>query len=65
MLEPKKRKSVTASMFSPSICHEKMGPDVMILGVFFIYILMVLKSLVIIAKLKLNLKFRVSICYHL
>ena len=31
-LEPKKRKSVTASTFSPSICHEVMGPDVMILA---------------------------------
>ena len=31
ILEPKKRKSVTASTFSPFICHEVMGPDVMIL----------------------------------
>ena len=31
ILEPKKIKSVTASTFSPSICHEVMGPDVMIL----------------------------------
>ena len=27
ILEPKKRKSVTASTFSPSICHEVMGPE--------------------------------------
>ena len=26
-----KEKSVTASTFSPSICHEVMGPDAMIL----------------------------------
>ena len=31
ILEPKKRKSVTTSTFPPSICHEVMGPDVMIL----------------------------------
>ena len=31
ILEPKNRKSVTASTFSPSICHEVMGPDAMIL----------------------------------
>ena len=31
ILEPKERKSVTASTFSPSICHEVMGPDAMIL----------------------------------
>ena len=31
ILGPKKRKSVTASLFSPSICHEMMGPDDMIL----------------------------------
>ena len=31
ILEPKKRKSVTASTFSPSICQEVMGPDSMIL----------------------------------
>ena len=30
-LEPKKIKFVTASTFSPSICHEVMGPDAMIL----------------------------------
>ena len=31
MLEPKKRKSVTASNFSPPIFREVMGPDAMIL----------------------------------
>ena len=31
VLVPKKIKSVTVSIFSPSICHEVMGPDVMIL----------------------------------
>ena len=30
ILEPRKIKSVTASPFSPSICHEVMGPDTMI-----------------------------------
>ena len=32
ILEPKKRKSVTASSFSPSICYKVMGPDAMILA---------------------------------
>ena len=32
ILEPKKIKSATASTFSPSICHEVMGPDATILG---------------------------------
>ena len=31
ILEPKKRKSVTVSIVSPSICHVVMGPDAMIL----------------------------------
>ena len=31
ILEPKKVKSDTVSTFSPSICHEVMGPDAMIL----------------------------------
>ena len=31
ILEPPKRKSVTVSTVSPSICHEVMGPDAMIL----------------------------------
>ena len=31
ILEPKKIKSVTVSTFSPSICHEVMGPDAMVL----------------------------------
>ena len=30
--EPKKMKSVTASTFPHSICHEVMGPDDMILA---------------------------------
>ena len=32
ILEPKKRKSVTVSTFSPSICHEVMEPGGMILA---------------------------------
>ena len=31
ILEPKKIKSVTASSFPPSVYHEVMGPDAMIL----------------------------------
>ena len=31
LLEPTKIKSVTVSIVSPSICHELMGPDAMIL----------------------------------
>ena len=31
ILEPKKIKSVTVSTVSPSMCHEVMGPDAMIL----------------------------------
>ena len=34
ILEPEKRKSVTAYTFSPSICHEVMGLKAMILGFF-------------------------------
>ena len=32
ILEPKKMKSVTVSIVFPSICHEAMGPDAMILA---------------------------------
>ena len=31
ILEPKKINSLTVSIVSPSICHEVMGPDAMIL----------------------------------
>ena len=31
ILEPKKIKSASVSTFSPSVCHEVMGPDAMIL----------------------------------
>ena len=31
ILEPKNIKSVTVSIIYPSICHEEMGPDAMIL----------------------------------
>ena len=37
ILEPKKRKSVTASIFPPSICHEVIGTDAMVL-VFYCWI---------------------------
>ena len=37
ILEPKIIKSVTASTFSPSVCHEEIGPDAMILVFFFFY----------------------------
>ena len=36
ILEPKKIKSVTVSIVSPSICHEVMGLDAMIFVVFFL-----------------------------
>ena len=40
ILEPKKRKSITVSIFfSPSICHEVMGLDAMILGLGFVFFL--------------------------
>ena len=32
ILEPRKIKSGTLSTVSPSICHEMMGPDAIILG---------------------------------
>ena len=35
ILEPKKRKSVTTSPFSSSICHEVKGPDLIFLMVEF------------------------------
>ena len=35
ILEPKKIKSVTASAFPPSICHEVKGPDLSFLTVEF------------------------------
>ena len=38
ILEPKKIKSVTVSIVFPSICHEVMGPDPMIL-VFLIFLM--------------------------
>ena len=31
ILQPKKMKSITVSIVSPSICHEVMGPNAMIL----------------------------------
>ena len=33
ILEPKKIKSLTVSIFSPSVCHEVMGLEAMILSV--------------------------------
>ena len=36
ILQTKKRKSVSVSIVSPSICYEVMGPDAMILVFFFL-----------------------------
>ena len=44
ILEPKKRKSVTTSTFSPSVCHEVMRADTVI-RVFLIFILKLALSL--------------------
>ena len=43
ILEPKERKSVTISIFSPSICHEVLGLDAMILFFFFFLYLILSK----------------------
>ena len=37
ILEPKKIKSVTVSIASPSICHEVMGPDAMTLAFWMLF----------------------------
>ena len=37
ILEPKKGKSITTSTFSPSICHEVMGLEAMMLAFFFFF----------------------------
>ena len=37
ILEPKKRKFFTASIFLPSICHEVMGPDAISLGLSWLF----------------------------
>ena len=44
ILEPKKRKFVTASTFSPSICHEVMGLDAMIL----VFLILIFKHILLI-----------------
>ena len=67
ILEPKKRKSVTASTFSPSICHEVLGPDAMIL-VFLIFsfkLAFPLYSFTLIKKFLVPLYFLPSECHHL
>ena len=40
ILESKKRKFFTVSTYSPSVCHEVMGPDAMILVVVVVVVLM-------------------------
>jgi len=42
-LEPKKIKSVTVFIVSPYICHEMMGPDAIILVVFFFFLMLSFK----------------------
>ena len=66
ILEPRKRKSVTASTFSPSICHIIMGPDAMIL-VFLIFSLkpfLSLSSFTLIKRLFRSSRFLPLEWYH-
>ena len=44
ILEPKKRKSITVSIVSPSSCHEMMGLDAMIFVEFQVSFLVSLKD---------------------
>ena len=62
ILEPKKRKSVTTSTFSPSIWHEVMGPDAMIL-VFFILSFKPTLSLSSFTLIKRLLQFLFTFCH--
>ena len=41
ILEPKRIKSVTVSIFTPSVCHEVMGPDAIIL----VFVMLILSQL--------------------
>src|SRR5574340_1002967 len=41
IFEPKKIKSVTVSIFTPSVCHEVMGPDAIIL----VFVMLILSQL--------------------
>ena len=53
IFEPKKRKSVTISTFSPSFCHVVMGLDAMILGflIFSLKLALSLSSFTLIKRL--------------
>ena len=53
ILEPKKIKSVTVSIVSPSICHKVMGPDAMIL-VFFLMFSLKLKPAFSLSQISLS-----------
>ena len=50
ILEPKKIKSVTASTFSSSICHEVMGLDAMILVFWMLIFFLIFKLYIIVFK---------------
>ena len=55
ILEPKKMKSDTVSTFSPTICHEVIGPDAMI------FISLLLMSLAKNIKQEMSIKMRYNI----
>ena len=67
MSEPNKRESATASTFSPSICHEVLGPDAMILvsSIFSFKPAFPLYSFTLIKKFLVPLYFLPLECHHL
>ena len=58
ILEPKKIKSVTVSIVSPSICHEVMGPDTMV----FIFLMLSFKPAFSLSSFFFSFSFFFLIC---
>ena len=64
ILEPKKRKSITASTFSPSMCQEVMEPDDMIIVFFFFFSFSFLKILLFIFWREITLQYCIGFAIH-
>ena len=60
ILEPRKKKAATVSTVSPSVCHEVIGPDAMILIFLQFVVIHTVKGFVIVSKEEMDVFLELS-----
>ena len=64
ILEPRKKKAATVSTVSPSVCHEVIGPDAMILIFLQFVVIHTVKGFVIVSKEEIDVFLELSCFFN-